>query len=363
MSFLKKDKELVLYWEDIGERLLYAELDDYAWKLPEKIFGYSKKKSLYIYHSGRLSAYYSKRDSKREAEIGYKFYSSEQNIKDIVSRKKEIADKVNEYCKRVENIDVKLINEQNLNEHIQQCLSLYQEALGTHYLTQPQFFEKFECGNTEFWKKELKELSDARFTYTRSAWTKAINLVKNVFLPQYAQRHDCSIEVAESQTFEEFKNGFFDKTILTQRAEKYVFISKSHNIDIHTGQVVNDYIKLYENYSGISSVKGVTGHKGKKQGRAFVVSNENLDLKNLPLGMTEGDILVIQNAWPEFTSYYGLATAIVTNEGGITSHGVVVAREKGIPCIVGTKIATKIFKTGDLVEVDADKGIVRILNK
>ena len=53
------------------------------------------------------------------------------------------------------------------------------------------------------------------------------------------------------------------------------------------------------------------------------------------------------------------AAAIVTDEGGITSHAAIVSRELGIPCVIGTKFATKVFKDGDLIEVDADKGIVR----
>jgi pyruvate,water dikinase len=53
------------------------------------------------------------------------------------------------------------------------------------------------------------------------------------------------------------------------------------------------------------------------------------------------------------------AVAIITNEGGLLSHAAIMSREFGKPCIVGTKIATKVLKNGDMVEVDADKGIVR----
>ena len=56
------------------------------------------------------------------------------------------------------------------------------------------------------------------------------------------------------------------------------------------------------------------------------------------------------------------ASAIVTDDGGITSHAAIISRELGIPCIVGTKIATKVLKDGDLVEVNANKGEVKILN-
>ncbi len=62
---------------------------------------------------------------------------------------------------------------------------------------------------------------------------------------------------------------------------------------------------------------------------------------------------------PEFLSLMKQASAIVTDEGGVTCHAAIVARELGIPCVIGTKMATKVLKDGDEVEVDADKGIVK----
>ena len=62
---------------------------------------------------------------------------------------------------------------------------------------------------------------------------------------------------------------------------------------------------------------------------------------------------------PEMAIAMKKAAAIVTDEGGITSHAAVISRELRIPCIIGTKIATKVFKDGDIVEVDAEKGVVK----
>ncbi len=53
------------------------------------------------------------------------------------------------------------------------------------------------------------------------------------------------------------------------------------------------------------------------------------------------------------------ASAIVTEQGGIACHAALVSRELGVPCVIGTRVATKVFKTGDLVEMDAEKGVVR----
>ena len=77
----------------------------------------------------------------------------------------------------------------------------------------------------------------------------------------------------------------------------------------------------------------------------------------------KGDIIVSPMTTPEYTSILKKVKAIITNEGGITCHAAVTSREFGIPTVVGTKIATKVLKDGDLVEVDAEKGIVRILKR
>ena len=66
---------------------------------------------------------------------------------------------------------------------------------------------------------------------------------------------------------------------------------------------------------------------------------------------------------PDFVPAMKKASAFITDEGGITCHAVIIAREMKKPCIIGTKIATQILKDGDLVEVDADNGVVRILER
>ena len=77
--------------------------------------------------------------------------------------------------------------------------------------------------------------------------------------------------------------------------------------------------------------------------------------------MKDNEILVSPMTVPDYLPAMKKAKAIITDEGGITCHAAIVSRELGIPCIVGTKIATQVLKDGDRVEVDANKGIVKIL--
>jgi phosphohistidine swiveling domain-containing protein len=105
-------------------------------------------------------------------------------------------------------------------------------------------------------------------------------------------------------------------------------------------------------------VSGQIAFKGKVQGNARIVRKQR-DMDKVK----EGDILISPMTTPDFLPAMQKAAAFVTNEGGVTCHAAIVAREMKKPCVIGTKIATHIFKDGDLVEVDADNGVVRILER
>jgi pyruvate,water dikinase len=77
------------------------------------------------------------------------------------------------------------------------------------------------------------------------------------------------------------------------------------------------------------------------------IVNTPADMKN----MTKGDILVSAATTPDILPAMKLAGAIVTDQGGITCHAAIVSRELNLPCLIGTKYATKIFKDGDKVIV------------
>ncbi len=101
-------------------------------------------------------------------------------------------------------------------------------------------------------------------------------------------------------------------------------------------------------------LQGMTASCGHAIGRAAVVMTRS-DIKNVK----SGSILITQMTTPEYIQAMERASAFVTDEGGLTCHVAIVAREMKKPCVIGTKIATRVFKDGDRVEVDADRGVVR----
>ncbi len=111
---------------------------------------------------------------------------------------------------------------------------------------------------------------------------------------------------------------------------------------------------------GIKEIEGMVACKkgGTVKGIVRVIEEAKYISK-----MEKSDILVANETTPDYVVGMKIAGAIVTNQGGITSHAAITSRELGIPCIIGTKIATQVLKDGDLVEVNADNGIVRKIDE
>ncbi|AKV74680.1 phosphoenolpyruvate synthase [Metallosphaera sedula] len=100
-------------------------------------------------------------------------------------------------------------------------------------------------------------------------------------------------------------------------------------------------------------VKGLAASPGIASGKARVL----MDVKESK-DFQKGEILVTRMTDPDWVPVMKIASAIVTDEGGITSHAAIVSRELGIPAIVGAKDATKVLETGQEITVDATRGVV-----
>ncbi len=103
-----------------------------------------------------------------------------------------------------------------------------------------------------------------------------------------------------------------------------------------------------------SQVRGTPGSTGKARGRAKIVLTQ-ADFRKIK----RGDVLITTMTRPDYVRIMKLAGAIVTDEGGLTCHAAIVSRELGKVCVVGASRATKMFRDGDIIEVNANEGIVR----
>jgi phosphohistidine swiveling domain-containing protein len=105
-------------------------------------------------------------------------------------------------------------------------------------------------------------------------------------------------------------------------------------------------------------ISGASGSAGAIAGTARVVRSLEDAARIKP-----GEILVAETTAPPWTPLFAVVAAVVTDTGGILSHCAVVAREYGIPSVVGTGVATAVIQDGDTIEVDGDAGVVRIVKR
>ena len=100
-------------------------------------------------------------------------------------------------------------------------------------------------------------------------------------------------------------------------------------------------------------LKGISASAGIVKGKARIILDPLDNSK-----MKKGDILVTEMTNPLFLPAIQKAKAIITDVGGLLCHAAIVSRELGIPCVVGTKRATKILKDNQKIKVDGEKGTI-----
>lgn len=107
-----------------------------------------------------------------------------------------------------------------------------------------------------------------------------------------------------------------------------------------------------------NGLKGQIAYKGKVRGIVRIVKR-----KDQVEQTQEGEIIVSPMTTPDMVPAMKKAAAFVTDEGGITCHAAIIAREMKKPCVIGTKVATQILNDGDEIEVDADIGVIKIISQ
>jgi len=204
-------------------------------------------------------------------------------------------------------------------------------------------------------------------TYWREE-RKKINLmsiyVYHMILQVIEERKGIPKKYLHYLSFEEVEGalkGLITKQVLSERVNgTLISFQGTHYQMIVGNEAASIRDELEKKLAGDKEQKsfhGQTACQGYAKGIARIVLDED-DFHKLK----DGEILVTGMTRPEFVPLMKIAAGIVTNEGGITCHAAIVSRELGKPCIIGTQKATQLIKDGDLVEVRANHGTVRILS-
>jgi phosphoenolpyruvate synthase/pyruvate phosphate dikinase len=161
--------------------------------------------------------------------------------------------------------------------------------------------------------------------------------------------------------YEDFVSGSYAraeyKAEIAKRKDGVTVLFSNEEIIFEYGDVAEkkaQALDLFDKITTSNELRGSTAYPGKVRGIVRVLHNED-DFSPF----NEGEILVTSMTRPEFVPLMKRAAAVITDEGGVTCHAAIIARELKLPCIIGTRQATRVLRDGDLVELDAEKGIVR----
>ncbi|GEM_PF-2629159 len=169
----------------------------------------------------------------------------------------------------------------------------------------------------------------------------------------------------ENEFLQWVKIGRIPRGNLVNRARYHVLLVRDGKLEERFGKeqvekiIKSEKIDEFEEIksSAYKSIKGQVGFPGKVIGKV-----RRVFLQKEADEVNTGEILVSSMTTPEFIRGMRKAAAFVTDEGGVLCHAAIIAREMKKPCVIGTKIATKVLKSGQMVEVDANKGVIKILS-
>ncbi len=187
------------------------------------------------------------------------------------------------------------------------------------------------------------------------------------FYKEIAKRLNISMDLIRSATQEQIYQwiltGDIDINNLKLQYEHHICYFNEGKVINLTGEQCQEFVdtQLTKEKIEIENnelIIGSTAFHGKVTGIVKVI-NDNTTMHKMEVG----NILVSIATTPNIVPAMKKASAIITDEGGLTCHAAIVSRELEVPCVVGTRFATQILKDWDLVEVDADNWVVRVLEK
>jgi phosphohistidine swiveling domain-containing protein len=195
----------------------------------------------------------------------------------------------------------------------------------------------------------------------------SFSVVENLF-KEIGRRYYLSVRQVRFLQPQEFKalmiDHDFSTAVLNERYESSVYFSTGdyRQDTFLTGAKAKKFLGqlniVREEITNVKIMYGDCASPGRERGTVKVV-NEIKDMTK----MNKGDILVSYATSPDLVPAIKKAAAIITDAGGITCHAAIISRELGIPCVVGTKIATKVLHDGDLIDVNATHGKINIIKK
>ena len=214
--------------------------------------------------------------------------------------------------------------------------------------------------------KFLREISKKRFKAKHHSIV--TSRYADALLEETARRSYLAMTQVSSLNRQELKDLLLNNTkpdinAVNERKEAFTFKVTDTKVAEMTGKKSTYFRNSLLRSQVKRTITGSTAYPGKVSGKAIVLPAiaTTEEYEKFIEDFEKGGILIAPMTSPELVPVFKNVAAIVTDEGGITSHAALIAREMKIPCIVGTTYATKILRNGMRLQVDATNAEVSII--
>lgn len=334
--------DIIFAWErDFSFFNVYMMTVHHVEELPKRL-GKGYRMSAFIYRDGKVS-YFRSDSSEKEFDryVGEKLIQEEGYANEVARRLVEMTDQLKRYWEENKKIskvsDLDWLDE-TIGEQLIYHMAVYWGAdyIASHYPGQYEevlaMLNRAREHNEDIYPTFEKWIAGQDDLFSLLTMAEAKQFVASGELPDLNE-----LDVRAKCSF----------VYMNEDGQRY--LSSGEKAEADASQL-EELTKVRVDEKG-SVIRGTTASQGKYKGKVRVIT-EFEDLKKVE----SGDVLVVSATRPAYNQYVAKAGAIVTDERSVTSHAAIVAREFKIPCVVGTAIATKVLKDGDIVQVDADKG-------
>lgn len=305
-----------------------------------------------------MSVFLSKKNTKKSRAEGEKFLKDKNSVGKYYNSFDNFIYSFNR--KFLSIINQKTLTKNDIRNFFQLIYSFFYYYKMTEFFYTDRIYEKPELKRRYY--NNIKTIEDikGRGRYLLNS----IFLGSNCYIEKFLEKVKTEYGYKSNLYYfspNEIIEGKIDEKKSKIREDNYVLINKNKKVyNLKEVYFLNHY------HRSDHCLKGVAVCKGKIRGYVRVVepNYDNYDELSKEINkMNKGEILVSESTSPDLFVALQKSSAIITNQGGLGSHAAILSRELNKPCIVGVENATQFIKTGYYIEVDADNGYIRIINK
>jgi len=374
----------------------------YLWASSVTAKSYFVHSGILAYQNEVLSAYATELEIKKVKKMTEAISNNPAVISNYKKNFKQIKDKTLKFEKKINTINLSKITSRRLYALFENLILILNEYIKAYSWTEAHFLSGIEnelysaIAKKKFIKKSTAEIiaqllahkskklyqqykitdqehlllntvnSAARMRFQAKKTMTNLANISETLMREVARRSYLAVSQVSQLELNQLKKLLCQEVkpnleIINHRQKNFAFmISNKYSIRTLTNRQANAIKQYEQKQTKTKKIHGFVVYPGKVTGRARIVpplfSQE--DYRTYIKSLQPKDIIIAPMTSPYLTPAFSKVAAVITDEGGLMSHAALIAREKRIPCIIGTLIATKTFNEGDRITVDANTGTI-----